>query len=127
MDYQEALDYILKFADYERLPRTAFVWDLRRMEQLLERLGDPHQAIKSVHITGTKGKGSTSAMIASALTASGYRTGLYTSPHLHSWRERMMIDGEPIPEPEFVALTEKLQPEVEAVNRKGTYGELTTF
>ncbi|MDO8568733.1 MAG: folylpolyglutamate synthase/dihydrofolate synthase family protein [Dehalococcoidales bacterium] len=127
MDYREALDYILKFADYERLPRSAFVFDLRRMEQLLERLGNPHQAVRSVHITGTKGKGSTSAMIASILTHSGYKTGLYTSPHLLSFTERIQVDGKPILENDLARLTEILKPEVEEVNRIGTYGQLTTF
>ena len=59
MDYQEALDYLLRFADYERLPRSGIVWDLRRVERLLERLGNPQYAAKTVHISGTKGKGST--------------------------------------------------------------------
>ena len=127
MDYQAALDYILSFADYERLSRSALVFDLRRMEMLLERLGSPQDAARSIHVAGTKGKGSTAAMIASILTRAGYRTGLYTSPHLLSFTERIQVDGNPVAEDAFGRLTEALKPEVEAVNRFGTFGELTTF
>ena len=127
MNYQAALDYILTFADYERLPRSAVVFDLRRMESLLERLGNPQEATRSVHIAGTKGKGSTAAMIASILTRADYRTGLYTSPHLLSFTERIQVDGRPIAEGAFASLTEVLKPEVEAVNLIGAFGELTTY
>jgi len=127
MDYQAALDYILSFADYERMPRSALVFDLRRIEMLLERLDNPHQAARSIHIAGTKGKGSTAAMTSSILTQAGYRTGLYTSPHLLSIRERIQINGEHIPEGEFARLVGVMQPEVEAVNSASSLGELTTF
>ena len=127
MDYQEALDYVLRFADYERLPRSGVVWDLSRVERLLEKLGSPQHAAKSVHVAGTKGKGSTAAMITSILKQAGYRVGLYTSPHLLSYTERIRMEGEPITEQEWVRLTEVVRPEVEAVNAEGTYGELTTF
>ena len=127
MNYQEALEYILRFADYERLPRSSLVWDLRRIERLLARLGNPQDFARSIHIAGTKGKGSTSAMIASILTQAGYRVGFYTSPHLFSFTERIQSDGRPIPEDVFARLTESLQPEVEAENRLGDLGELTTF
>lgn len=127
MNYQEALDYILSFADYERLPRSALVWDLRRIERLLERLGNPQDTARSIHIAGTKGKGSTAAMITSILTQAGYRVGLYTSPHLFSFTERIQTEGRPIAEDAFARLTESLKPEVAAVNRIGDLGELTTF
>ena len=129
MNYQQALDYLYSFIDYETMhvPRSAVNYDLRRVEELLFRLGNPHLAAKSVHIAGTKGKGSVAAMVAAALTASGYTTGLYTSPHLNELRERFRVDGELITEEELVALVEKLKPEVEVVNEKATYGELTTF
>jgi dihydrofolate synthase/folylpolyglutamate synthase len=127
MNYQEALEYLLKFADYERLPRSGIVWDLRRIERLLARLGNPQNVAKSVHIAGTKGKGSTSAMVASILKSAGYRVGLYTSPHLLSYTERIQVDGKPILEEDWARLTERLQPEVEAENRLGDLGELTTF
>jgi len=129
MNYQQALDYIESYVDYEKVPvpHAAANYDLRRVEELLARLGNPHLGARSVHIAGTKGKGSVAAMIASALIASGYTTGLYTSPHLHTWRERIRVNGQLITEEEFIALVEKLKPEVEVVNRKATYGELTTF
>ncbi|MDR9459515.1 MAG: folylpolyglutamate synthase/dihydrofolate synthase family protein [Dehalococcoidia bacterium] len=130
MNYQAALNYILSFTDYEKVP--AFLYradnfDLRRVAELLDRLGNPHLTSPAIHVAGTKGKGSTAAMIASALSAAGYRTGLYTSPHLHTFRERITVDGEMITEEEFSALTEKLQPEIDEVNRRHDYGEITTF
>lgn len=128
--YQQAIDYISSYTDYEIVPRLAHNsanYDLRRVVELLARLGNPHLKARSVHITGTNGKGSTAAMIASALTVSGYNTGLYTSPHLHSWRERIRMGSELVSEEEFVTLMDRLKPEVEAVNRKATYGRLTTF
>lgn len=129
MDYQQALDYIYSFIDYEKMPRPrdAANYDLRRMEELLGRLDNPHLKAKSVHIAGSKGKGSVATMMASVLTASGYTTGLFTSPHLHSFNERIRVDGELISEVELAGLVERLKPEVEAVNRKATYGQLTTF
>jgi len=130
MDYEGALKYILSFTDFERSPAilySAANFDLRRMEELLGRLDNPHLWARSIHVAGTKGKGSTVAMIASALGASGYRTGLYISPHLHTFRERISIDGENIAEGELATLVHRLQPEVEAVNRRHAYGELTTF
>ena len=121
MNYQAALSYILSFTDYEKVP--AFLYradnfDLRRMVELLDRLGNPHLTSPAIHIGGTKGKGSTAAMIASALCAAGYRTGLYTSPHLHTFRERITVDGGMISGEEFSALTEKLRPEIDEVNRR---------
>jgi len=129
VDYQAALDYLYSFIDYETMhvPRGAANYDLRRVEELLLRLGNPHLAAKSVHIAGTNGKGSIAAMVTAALTASGYTTGLYTSPHLNELRERFKVNGELITQGELIALVEKLKPEVEAVNQKATYGELTTF
>jgi len=129
VDYQQALDYIFSYTDYEKvpMPHDPAFYDLRRVDELLARLGNPHLGAKSVHIAGTNGKGSTAAMIASALTASGYTTGLYTSPHLHTWRERIRVNGRLISEEELTALVERLKPEIEAVNQKATYGQLTTF
>jgi len=127
MDYQGALDYLLRFADYERLPRSGIVWDLRRVERLLERLGNPQYAAKTVHVAGTKGKGSTAAMIESILRRAGYRTGLYTSPHLLDFTERIKASGKPVAEADWARLTEVIEPEVEAVNEEGAFGELTTF
>ena len=129
MKYQEAIDYINSYTDYEKvgMPHDPAFYDLRRVDELLAYLGDPHRKASSIHITGTNGKGSVAAMVASALTTSGYTTGLYTSPHLHTWRERIRVDGELISEEELARLVARLKPQVEAVNRKATYGELTTF
>ena len=127
MDFPAAIDYILSFADYERMPRSAVVFDLRRIERLLTRMSNPQNAAKTVHIAGTKGKGSTAAMLASILKQSGYRTGLYTSPHLLSIRERIQVDGRQISEDEFARLAARVKPEVEAVNTSSDLGELTTY
>jgi dihydrofolate synthase/folylpolyglutamate synthase len=129
MNYEQALDYIFGYTDYEKvpLPHALGSYDLRRVEELLTRLGNPHLAAKSVHIAGTNGKGSTAAMIASVLTSSGYTTGLYTSPHLITIRERFQVDKRPISRAEFARITTRLKPEVEGVNLKASYGELTTF
>jgi dihydrofolate synthase/folylpolyglutamate synthase len=127
MNYQESLEYLLRFADYERLPRSGIVWDLKRIERLLARLDDPQNYAKSVHVTGTKGKGSTSAMIASILKEAGYKVGFYSSPHLLSYTERIQFDGRPIAEEEWAKLVEILKPHVEAENALGDLGELTTF
>ncbi len=104
--YRRALDYLYGFTDYEKL--SGFVYDperfdLRRVGRLMELLGNPHRTFKSVHVAGTKGKGSTSAMLASVLRQAGYRTGLYTSPHLHKFCERIRLNGEMISERQVVA------------------------
>ena len=130
MNYREALRYVLSFTDYEKLPASSYAtanFDLRRVEELLHSLGDPHLAPRTVHIAGTKGKGSTAAMVTSALTAAEHRTGLYTSPHLHTFRERIRIDSEMISEEEFASTVERMEPHVDAVNRDGRFGKLTTF
>ena len=129
MNYQQALDYLYSFVDYETTPspHDAAHYDLRRVEELLACLGNPHLKARSIHIAGTKGKGSTAAMIASVLTTSGYTTGLNTSPHLHTVNERISIDGKLISNEELVSLVERLKPVASAVNQKATYGQLTTF
>ena len=130
MNYREALKYILGFTNYEKLPPSAYSatsFDLRRVEELLHRLGDPHLGPRTVHIAGTKGKGSTAAMIASALAAAGQSTGLYTSPHLHTFRERIRVDGEMISEGDFAAVIDEIRPHADTVNGQATFGNLTTF
>jgi dihydrofolate synthase / folylpolyglutamate synthase len=129
MNYIQAVDYIYSLADYEKtpVPHAAANYDLRRLEELLGRFDNPHLKTKAVHITGTKGKGSTAAMVASALTAAGYAAGLYTSPHLLNIRERIRIGTDLITENDFASITEKLEPEIETVNKEATYGKLTTF
>lgn len=131
MQYQAALQYILGFTDYEREPRHAFSpanFDLRRVDALLARLGNPHLAAKTVHIAGTKGKGSTAAMIHSILNAAGFRVGLFTSPHLLDFRERIQVNGQLIPEERLAAIADRMKPEVEAVLAgEASFGRLTTF
>lgn len=130
MDYRQALAYIYSFTDLEKSPAllyNAANYDLRRMEVLLGALGHPQRDVPTIHVAGTKGKGSTAAMIAAVLTAAGYRTGLYTSPHLHTLRERVQVDGEPIAETAVASLAERLRPDVEATYQDSSYGRLTTF
>ena len=130
MDYRSALHSLLQLVDHERTTypsRERVRYDLRRMEALLRRLGNPHKAIPTIHIAGTKGKGSTAAMCASVLSQQGYRTGLYTSPHLHTFRERIRLDGRPVSEEEFAALVEEVWPDLEWVSTNEDYGEVTMF
>ncbi|MDD4924355.1 MAG: bifunctional folylpolyglutamate synthase/dihydrofolate synthase [Dehalococcoidales bacterium] len=127
--YKEALEYIYSFSDYETTHKLkdTVSYDLRRVEELMQILGNPHLKAKSVHIAGTKGKGSVAAMIASVLTVSGYKTGLYTSPHLIDIRERFQIDGNMISEAEFTDIINEIKQFVDSVNRRANYGLLTTF
>ncbi|HEY7293555.1 MAG TPA: bifunctional folylpolyglutamate synthase/dihydrofolate synthase, partial [Dehalococcoidia bacterium] len=104
MDLSQASAWVLSFANYEMAPLdrvSASRRELRPLRTLLARLGDPQCGRGTVHITGSKGKGSVAAMLATMLGACGERTGLFTSPHLHTIRERMQVDGEPIAEDEF--------------------------
>lgn len=128
MDYRKALDYVLSFADFERCPGAGYAerWDLDRMEELLERLGSPHKERKTVHIAGSKGKGSTAAMIASVLSTAGLKTGLYTSPHLHTMRERIRVDDQLITEQGFADIVSEMEPHIEVTNQNWE-GTLSTF
>jgi dihydrofolate synthase/folylpolyglutamate synthase len=100
-DYEEALRYLAGFVDLERGGLAASAMNLDRVRSLLAALGNPQGRFPSVLIAGTKGKGSTAAMVERALRAAGHRTGLYTQPHLHTIRERVRIDGEPIGPDDF--------------------------
>ena len=128
LTYAEALRWLYSFTDYELTPlssaETARL-ELRPLRALLSRLGDPQRGRHTVHITGSKGKGSTAAMLAAMLAATGQRTGLFTSPHLHRETERTRIDGEPIGGDDLVRLAETMKPDVEAVVAGGE--RLTTF
>ncbi len=118
MTYQQATSYLESLIDYERTPAgaaAARVWNLDRMRHMLNAFGDPHLKLPCLHIAGTKGKGSTAAMAASILTSARLRTGLYTSPHLVSFRERIRLDGEMIAESDVVALVEAIRPAIESV------------
>ena len=116
--YRQALRWLYAFSDTERT--GAFVRDrgdnLRRERALLAELGDPQRAYGIIHIAGSKGKGSTSAMIASILTAAGMRTGLYTSPDLHTFRERIRVAGAPVSEEQMARLAETVREALERVD-----------
>ena len=130
MNYRQAEEYILSFTDYEKIPGIAYTsanYDLRRMEQLLRPLGNPHLGARTVHIAGTKGKGSTAAMITQSLIEAGYKTGLFTSPHLHTLRERIKVNDVLISEEDFASIVTSIKPIIEAINQEATYGQLTTF
>jgi dihydrofolate synthase/folylpolyglutamate synthase len=128
--YQEALDYLYSFVDYslERSYRySAELFDLSRVRTLLRLLGDPHERYPAFHIAGTKGKGSVTAMLASCLRAAGYRTAMYTSPHLVHFTERIQVDGEPISEAELVAGVNEIQPHVGQVPNLTEYEIVTAI
>ncbi|MBI3912620.1 MAG: bifunctional folylpolyglutamate synthase/dihydrofolate synthase [Chloroflexi bacterium] len=130
MNYQAALDYIYSFIPSEMPTALAYSphrYKIERMERLLAALGDPHKKFRSVHIAGTKGKGSTAALTESILRAAGIRTALYTSPHLHSFRERMRVAGEKISQDEVAARTTKLQPLVAQIEGVTTFEIITAL
>src|SRR5689334_13712200 len=116
--YTESLDFLYSRLNYERLgmPGVATERRLGRMRRLRRRLGDPQEGLRILHVAGTKGKGSTAAMLAAALTAAGIRTGLFWSPHLHRLEERFAIDGRIATPEEVVALTEAVRPAVAEVD-----------
>lgn len=99
---------------------------LTRVRELLHRLGDPQDGLQFVHIAGTNGKGSTAAMLASILRAAGYTTGLFTSPYLERFSERMQVNGVPVPDAEFAAVCETLKPCITAMDDPPTEFELVT-
>jgi dihydrofolate synthase/folylpolyglutamate synthase len=113
-DYQDCLDFLYGRLNYERvgMPRDSAELRLGRMRRLLRRLGDPQRSLRIVHVAGTKGKGSTAAMIAAALSASGLRTGLFCSPHLHRLEERFNVGGVAATPEELIGLTEAVRPVV---------------
>src|SRR5512138_293684 len=124
VQYNQALDYLYSFVDYSlkhssELARAEF--NLDRMFELLEELGEPQGRYPILHVAGTKGKGSVSALCASALKAAGYKTGLFSSPHLWDYTERIQIDGRPISHAELARLVEQVKPAVAKIPR------LTTF
>ena len=107
MTYQETLNWMFnKLPMYQRIGAAAYKADLGNTIQLLTLLGQPHHNFKSVHVAGTNGKGSVSHMLASVFQEAGYKTGLYTSPHLRDFRERIRINGEMIPEDRVVRFIE---------------------
>jgi dihydrofolate synthase/folylpolyglutamate synthase len=127
--YQQALNYLYSFIDYEKRPppsRQAAQHNLARTQALLAAVGNPQEQFASVVAAGTKGKGSTCAMLESILQAAGYRTGLWTSPHLNSYRERIQIDRQLISQQAVIEGVERLRPVVAAFDSE-RYGVPTTF
>ncbi len=117
-DYQSALQYINGFDNpYQAALRDhgKQTWGLAKISELLEKLGNPHLAYPTIHVAGTKGKGSTSALIAQGLIESGLKTGLYISPHLEDWRERIQINRQLISEGDLASLVSDFEPFAEQV------------
>src|SRR6266545_4500868 len=125
MDYQATLDHLY------RLERFGIKLGLDNIRRLLSLLGDPHRDLRVLHVTGTNGKGSVCAYAASALRSAGYRVGLYTSPHLIRFNERIRVDGEPISDDDVLRLWSGMQPAIHAMTAARpidhpTFFEVTT-
>lgn len=122
--YQEALDYLYTFIDYSMTRNMRYTEDkfnLNRMHKFMELFDNPHKKFPVIHVAGTKGKGSTSALIAHALYEEGYKVGFYTSPHLHDFCERIQVDFVPIKHEEMVAIVDEMRSKIPIV------AEITTF
>ena len=116
MDYQQTLQYIFeKLPMYHRIGQAAYKSDLNNIIWLADHLANPHKSFRTIHIAGTNGKGSVSHMLASVLQEAGYKTGLYTSPHLLDFRERIRINGEMIPEGFVMCFVEQVKEFIESV------------
>lgn len=124
MTYQDTLDYLFaKLPMFSRIGAAAYKEDLTNTIALCNFLGNPEKKIKTIHIAGTNGKGSVSHMLAAILQSAGYRTGLYTSPHLKDFRERIKINGEMIPENTVIDFTERMMDITEKI--EPSFFELT--
>jgi dihydrofolate synthase/folylpolyglutamate synthase len=130
---EQAIEFLHSRIDYERMSASLSASDFKldRMRNLLRRLGDPHLATPVVHIAGTKGKGSTAAMVSQILVEAGHCVGLFTSPHLERFEERIRIDGVPIEPEELVEIVDQLAQitakiDAESGGLKPTFFELTT-
>ena len=130
LTFEDAFNYLSTFINYERQPLVSYTRDtfnLEEFDRFLTRLDRPHERLKTIVIAGTKGKGSTAAMIASMVQASGLKAGLYTSPHLCSIRERIRVNGDLITEEDFASLVAELQPHLEAAGMAGVRRFRTFF
>jgi dihydrofolate synthase/folylpolyglutamate synthase len=126
--YQATLDYIYSFVDFSRTHQENLKpenFDLDRMRDFMARISNPERDFQSIHIAGSKGKGSVSAFCAYALSEAGYRVGLFTSPHLKDYEERIQINHQPVSRTDLVDLTDKLKPAIESVQKLTTF-EITT-
>ena len=126
MDYSDILDYLYsKLPMFQRIGAAAYKDNLDNTIQLCEHYNNPHKKIKTIHVGGTNGKGSVSHMIAAILQSAGYKTGLYTSPHLLDFRERIRINGEMISTDEVVEWVENYREKNDEWNIKPSFFELT--
>ncbi|MEQ9414056.1 MAG: folylpolyglutamate synthase/dihydrofolate synthase family protein, partial [Cyclobacteriaceae bacterium] len=124
MTYQETLDYLYKeLPMFQRVGPAALKADLRNTLLLCESLGNPQYKFKSIHVAGTNGKGSSSHMIAAILQSNGFKTGLYTSPHLKEFTERIRLNGVEISSSEVVGFVERIKPQIEEI--KPSFFEIT--
>ena len=126
--YNRALDYLYSYIDYSLKKSSELAkahFELGRMRELMKLLGNPQESYPIIHVAGTKGKGSTAALAASALQAAGYKTGLYTSPHLQDYVERIQINAGPISHGQLVQLVEEIKPVVARIPKLTTF-EITT-
>lgn len=112
-DYQESLEYLVNLTTF------GMNFGLERIQELLKRLGNPEKDLRVVHVGGTNGKGSTTVMIARILREAGYRAGVFTSPHLHDYRERMTINGQMIPKEKVIEEIGRLRPHLESMVAEG--------
>jgi dihydrofolate synthase/folylpolyglutamate synthase len=118
--YKEALNYLFAKTDYEKQQHLRYnvtTFSLSRMENLLSLLGDPHNKIRTAHIAGTKGKGSTATMLAKMLEANNYKVGLYTSPHVVHLHERIVVNSKMISEAEMLGLLNRIYEPVEKLSK----------
>jgi len=128
--YDAALKYLFSQTNYEQMLRVRYncdTFNLNRMRSILRKLGEPHKKLRTVHIAGTKGKGSTATMLAEMLKACGMKVGLYTSPHICDIRERIRVNGEMITRAALARLIAKAEPHVEKMSKdKPTFFEIFT-
>jgi dihydrofolate synthase / folylpolyglutamate synthase len=130
MTYQEALAYLYSLTNYERVALNNYgveTLDLERMRDLLAALGNPHERYKTVHVAGTKGKGSTSAMLAACLMQLNLRVGLYTSPHLSTFRERMQVNGVYVSREDVANLAARVKAAAVSVPNVTTFEAITAM
>src|SRR5688572_24913380 len=116
MTYEQTVNYLFtRLPMFSHIGAAAYKKDLVNINQLCDFLGNPQTRFKTIHVAGTNGKGSTSHMLAAILQTAGYKTGLYTSPHLKDFRERFRIDGEMISEGFVMDFTERITPAIDAI------------
>src|SRR5688572_29573581 len=114
--YEDALSYLYQnLPMFQRVGIGAYKGDLSNTIQLCEAMGNPQEKLKFIHVAGTNGKGSTSHMLASVMHSAGYKTGLYTSPHLKEFTERIRINGEEVSREFVIDFTSRIRPLVERI------------